>query len=453
MPRRTIAILAAVYVLLLLYASWMPFDLRWVDAGDFAAQWDRAWRHWPFVAAHASRADLLSNFLLYVPLGVLLGAGLSGRSAPSRIAGAIGGTLGCLAISALVEVGQVCLASRVPSAQDLLTNTAGGLLGALAGAFVLGPLADPLCRAVARWARHRPSALPACVLAGMLIADALCPWVPTLDVSTVMGNLRRSTLSIPDGLALHPWHRWAVQRAMVWAALTAYSASALGRSRRRRPLGAAWLCGALAVALEGVKPLIMTRQANVANPAVSLAAILATALICAVPWRLSPRRAAWVLAGGIAGYLAYCQWLPFRLVGSVAEAFDKIPHGLGWLPLYHHALRAHPEDARRFGTFLLLAWGWSTSLAWARGRRRDEPVAARAFVAATALGLLAEGSQLLVAGRSPTPSDVLPFALGGGLAAWTWQRVGPGDDGDSADRPTRSAELCPDRPPGPWGRV
>lgn len=452
MARRPTAILATAYVFLLLYASWMPFDVRLVDARDLWAQWDSAWRHWPFTGAHASRTDLLSNVLLYVPLGVLLGVGFSGRSGLWRLGGMVAGTLGCTTVSALVETGQVFLASRVPSGQDLLSNTAGGFLGALMGAGLLAPLWGPVGQAVGRWSRLRPAFLPACLLAGMLVADALFPWVPTLDVSTVKGNVQRSVLSIHAGLALHPWHRWLVQRALVWGALTALTASALARPGRRRCLAGALLCGALALVLEGAKPLILTRSANLANPAVSLAAVLAVALICAVPWRLAPRRVAWLVAVGIAGYLAYCQWLPFRLVASMDEAIEKIPHGASWLPLYHHARRAHPEDARRFGTFLLLAWGWATSLAWAIGRRAEAGIAPLAVASAAALGLLAEGSQFIVAGRSPTTSDVLPFVLGGALSAWTWRRVGPADPAPPADGQDLTARPAETRPAGPWGR-
>jgi hypothetical protein len=69
--------------------------------------------------------DVIRNTLMYVPLGVLLG--LMVRSASYRAA--VGGLLLVLGVSTTFEIAQLFVASRFPSADDVLFNTIGGGVG------------------------------------------------------------------------------------------------------------------------------------------------------------------------------------------------------------------------------------------------------------------------------------------------------------------------------------
>ncbi|HUN67326.1 MAG TPA: VanZ family protein [Burkholderiales bacterium] len=123
-------ILLAVYVLLTVYASLYPFSGWREPAGpafDFlAAPWPR----------YVTGFDLLSNFLGYVPYGLLCVLALRQRLAGGGavlVAAASGAIL-----SLVLEAAQSFLPTRIPSNLDVLANLAGACAGALA-ALVLAP--------------------------------------------------------------------------------------------------------------------------------------------------------------------------------------------------------------------------------------------------------------------------------------------------------------------------
>lgn len=75
--------------------------------------------------------DWIINTLGFIPLGALIVLSFPGRL---RVLTA---TAACLAVSLTIELTQIYLPWRVPSLQDLLLNTVGGLIGAvLAGAWL-----------------------------------------------------------------------------------------------------------------------------------------------------------------------------------------------------------------------------------------------------------------------------------------------------------------------------
>jgi hypothetical protein len=77
----------------------------------------------PFV--HLGLGDALLNVLGFVPLGVVVGWLGRSRSRPTLLAGA---GIFC-AVSLAIEIVQLCLPARFPSIDDVILNTAGGLLG------------------------------------------------------------------------------------------------------------------------------------------------------------------------------------------------------------------------------------------------------------------------------------------------------------------------------------
>lgn len=110
------------YALLLVYASLSPFT-GW---STNSASWLSIWQQ-PLRATYTT-FDALANFLAYMPLGFLLAMALHARfSLPGSIAGAY---VLCGLLSGSMEILQLHL-PRVSSKMDLISNSCGGLVGAL----------------------------------------------------------------------------------------------------------------------------------------------------------------------------------------------------------------------------------------------------------------------------------------------------------------------------------
>lgn len=117
--------LAFALAALVVYASLYPFvGWRWPQ-GVSGADWlTLPWPKW------RDRFDEFSNFVGYVPLGVLLYLAVvrSGGGRWAALAAAVAMSVG---LSYGVEVAQQFLPRRVPSAKDCLFNFAGAVTGAL----------------------------------------------------------------------------------------------------------------------------------------------------------------------------------------------------------------------------------------------------------------------------------------------------------------------------------
>jgi VanZ family protein len=128
MNLRPLTFLCIAYVAFLLYASLMPFDLR-ADAAMVSSHYRQAWTIWPFGPMRASRSDLLSNTMVYVPLGLLIATRLR-LAGVYRLLALLAAVEGAMVTGLTVEGLQLLSASRIGQATDVLTNTTGGLLGA-----------------------------------------------------------------------------------------------------------------------------------------------------------------------------------------------------------------------------------------------------------------------------------------------------------------------------------
>lgn len=417
-----LTVLALVYAALLLSASLMPFDLR-KGRDEAAASYAHAWEMWPFGdTIDSSASDMFGNFMVYVPVGCLAAARLVAGGRVPAVAAMLIAIGASLALSLTAEGFQLLSVTRFASAQDVVVNTAGGCLGAVGGSAGGRAAWARLERAVRARLVQRPASLAAAALCLYLAADALCPYFPTLDVSTVWGNLKRSQLNPVAGLALHPWHHWAVERAGLYAALAAaLAAASLWRDWPRWMRGA-FFASCFAAALEACKPLIHTRAANAANVAAAAAGAAGAMAVGLLKRRPLPAKAKQALCvAALAGYLCYVEWRPFAFVWTAAQAARNAPSGAAWLPLYHPAMRGRPADVQQFVSRLAVM----AALTWAVWRRPRQPVGRSigacvsiGAVFGAAAGTLAELPQLFLPGRFPTPTDVLTFALGGALAGW-----------------------------------
>lgn len=122
---RLLPYLFLAYTLLIAYASLLPFTGWRVPAGDvlhFLTVWPR----------YITRHDVFINILAYIPLGLLAALTLyRWRKHDTTIVPIIIATATGAALSLSMETLQVFIPGRVAELTDLLTNTAGSLLGAI----------------------------------------------------------------------------------------------------------------------------------------------------------------------------------------------------------------------------------------------------------------------------------------------------------------------------------
>ncbi len=197
--------LALAYTLLIVYASLQPF-LGWRLPPAEILHFVTA--PWP---PYVTLGDLLVNAAAYVPLGFLLAIALNpGRSALRAVLAAA--ALAAL-LSLTMEAIQMFLPQRVASNVDLLTNSAGGLVGAMA-APLLSPSGFP-GRRIAAWRQRLfvPGALTdtGLVLAGLWLFTHLHPTAQLFGT----GNLR-STFDLPIYLIHTPGRLLSAEAVIVF---------------------------------------------------------------------------------------------------------------------------------------------------------------------------------------------------------------------------------------------
>ena len=183
---RLALVLALAYLLTIVYASLQPFRFWRLPPEEFygflTAPWPR----------YTTLDDVLVNAIAYVPLGFMLALGLRQWFRP--VFAVIAGTLIATAVSIGMESIQMFLPARIPSNVDVLANSTGGLIGALAAPLFL-PSRIIGARLIA-W-RHRVFQPGAITETGLLIAGL---WVLSqLDPLTQIfgtGNLR-TTFDLP----------------------------------------------------------------------------------------------------------------------------------------------------------------------------------------------------------------------------------------------------------------
>ena len=186
-----LALLLAVYVALIAYGSFFPFE------------WQAPHGHglrlptWP---VHVDKTDVIQNLFVYFPLGVLVAMGRRSTRAVFIAAG-IGGM-----VSLTVEIMQHWLPARVPSMLDVLADVTGAASGGICAMLWYGEthIGDRLRRYRSEWIA--PGTLPAaglCVIALWAVAQT-APLVPSFDIAQLRGDLGQLAHAVlaPDGTDL-----------------------------------------------------------------------------------------------------------------------------------------------------------------------------------------------------------------------------------------------------------
>lgn len=181
---RTFFALCAIFIG---YATTIPWDIAHAPTLEHVAWvplWDTArGRLW-------SIPDMVQNVVLFMPYGFFGYLGLPYVRARGPALGVIGMGLLGLALSLLVESLQTMSATRSPSATDLTTNFAGAFIGAAIAAFYAVALQARLRVILKALLRTNPGLLIfGCYLVAV-VAGALAPFIPTLDIGLLRANVR-----------------------------------------------------------------------------------------------------------------------------------------------------------------------------------------------------------------------------------------------------------------------
>jgi VanZ family protein len=276
------------------------------------------------IPAHSSQADLGTNVLAYIPLGILLGALFATRRRWPAILAAtfLGGML-----SFALESAQMFLPSRTSSKVDLLTNILGTLAGAVAGSFLRreDKLALQFRRARAEWFETQDGVNIGLAAGALWAMSQISPFVPSMDVSSIAQGLAPLWQSLHDPASI----------SLLKAAVYAFNLTALGLLlsvivRPPRKITMPFLASAFLVLC--LKPFIVSRQLA----GESLCGLAAAALLLLVLPRAKGLRALLAIFFLVAGFaisemtagpggLHSFNWIPFAgQVDNTVSGFGSI---------------------------------------------------------------------------------------------------------------------------------
>ena len=128
-------VVVAAVLALVAFGSLTPFSFDLAGVGGEGVIGRLGW-------PRPDAADVVTNIIVYLPIGAALAALFLRRfAAPTAVVLAV---LCGTGLSFTVEVLQATIATRFPSWLDVITNTAGTTVGALAGLVFGPPLVDAL---------------------------------------------------------------------------------------------------------------------------------------------------------------------------------------------------------------------------------------------------------------------------------------------------------------------
>jgi glycopeptide antibiotics resistance protein len=402
---------AATFIAFAAYGSFVPLRLRNVPF-EYAVDVFLAMPIRPI--RRVSRSDLLTNILLFVPIGFFLLGAVANRSRTLAAVWLVPVMLVCAAISCGIEFGQIFIRGRTPSWNDILAQIAGTAIGSVlwlaAGTFVIDwlgearrsqSMADRLFRVLGAYTALwlvlgflpfdytvRPQELAEKFRAGRILL------VPFNDRDTLADMAGTLLMAVPIGVFFYLLARHRrVERHGLFAVVLGFSATLL---------------------VEFAQLLAVSRIADVTDvllngTGTSLGVWLATRQAGDRGKGLDGVRL-WPLVGLAAWcvLLAARHWAPFDFVADGTFIRDRwrlltrVPfHSYYWgMPIF-----AFAEAASKFLLGLpvgaLLQWVWlPRSTTW----RRVQAIAI-AVVSAT-IFLAIELGQLMVPSRTPDQTDI-----------------------------------------------
>lgn len=342
-------LLALAYLLVIAYASLQPFSGWWQPPREIRRFLSAPWP--PYITLE----DVLFNIGAYVPLGFLVARALI-RKAGNGAAVVLSALFAC-ATSVAMEAGQMFMPARIPSNVDVLTNSIGGLIGALAAPIFAPPRLPGvrLARLRRRWFVYGPTADVGLVLLLIWLATQFNPTAQLFGT----GNLR-STLELPAWFIHTPQLLFAAEASVAGFNVLGLGLMAVALTRASVSKTAA--VAALLTAAFGAKAFT---AAIVGKPAGAFAwltpgvatGILIAALLLYLLTRL-PRRTQWILASlSFAAAIAAINVAP-------ENPYQTVPPQLLAGPTHFLSFSAIVRALSELWPFLALAY--TTAAAWER---------------------------------------------------------------------------------------
>ena len=322
--RAAYAAAAAGFVGYAVWGSLFPFDFHAVPLSDAAALF---WTRWAHDTGSWSLTDLVSNVLLFLPIGLLLSASLRGRTPFSGASLGQRGTNALLTVAAatvlsvVIEFAQAFVSWRTPSIVDVAAEIGGAACGIAIWRLLSAELDRMLCAAVSLVRRSTwfEQLLLACcaafAVAWLLPADftlrpaeigdkyqhkrLLLPWMPSPDAATGGELVAIAVAAVPIGLA---------------AAVCGCRAGS-----RRSVASAACIAAAALVALELIQMPIFSRTTDANELLAALggstvgataAALMQRPMVSGVDWRAVQLTGAVLLWVSV---VLAVEWWPFHI--------------------------------------------------------------------------------------------------------------------------------------------
>ena len=295
---------------LLVFGSLYPWS-GWTPAA--AGRWER------FLAPslpQASTADMLTNFLVYMPWGLLFMLSLGQRY---RVLSALGlALLSGLVLSVSLEYLQLYLPGRIASLLDTMLNLAGTLGGAL---LATGLRRETLAGQRLFGLRQRyvqPGALGnlGILVLVLWILSQLTPLVPSLDLA----NLRQ-------GLKPLWYYSWHQSLPFYWLSMSSYALGIAGlgllserflQPGRHRAL----LFGSVIVVTLLLKVPVVSRQLSLESLVGTCLGLLLFGLLRRLSATLALYAAACLIVGTV---VSEALWVNATTAGAILSDFHWVP--------------------------------------------------------------------------------------------------------------------------------
>ena len=407
--------LLMIWGLFILYGTTIPFDFSAPSAQVAAKLHQVLERPWQA----ASRMDIVSNVLLFLPWGFLCAVWLAGHGV-GYVAAIVVASLSGLAISGFVETLQLFAPMRSTSLIDLVTNFSGSLGGSIIGwplARWVSPLALPRLK---RMLGERPMLSLALLAAGGLVLFDLAPF----DVSIDIGDLKtaiKAARPIPFGpavdgseLAAEPWS-WASE-TLTWMLVSGVFLLAFrecGRTGAQAIIASAAVAAVLSLAIEVLQLTIRSRSTDATSVFWSFLGALVGAAVVGRSSGAQPRRwldpaiAVWLLIGMIES------WTPLNLVWPDQKVLS--PERLVPFLAYYRRTDIHALADLISQVLFFVPLGALLA------RRFPRISIGRGTVIGFCLGLLLELGQLFLRDRTCEITDALSAGFGAGLGLYLWR--------------------------------
>ena len=401
--RSRLALATVAFAGLVIYASLVPLVERPSGA---RATWAHLLASWPPTVT--SKTDVAANIILQIPFGFLMAGTIAHGRVKWQGAAVFFTTVAAALLAFAIELAQGMFSARTPSTSDVLAESLGAMLGALAWMRAgegLGEFADY------RW---RALGSPALVLlGGYLTVWTLWQWLPfdfTLRLPELAHKYRAGLMSLRphaniDGDALVTLQ--AAARQWLLAFPIGAAAWLTVRRQRRRRTDAAILTGC------GVTLAVYFGGLLTVSGTVDFAAIGAAGLGAAVGVWWAERRSRLLnvaAAAAALGALAIDQWAPFT--------FSATARPMALLPLASYLSTSAADAVSQ--ALLKLQLGFAAAFAIGGLVPPSSYCWTRAAVCIAACAVIETG-QMFLPGRFPDVTDLLILSIGAaaGLATAT----------------------------------